>query len=484
MVSDVKNNGMIPIVQIPIGTKSHELDITVDVIPYARQLIDQLNQNGPNSAEFTLYWIIGNEPDIDAEDPSHHFDRLGFTIAQTYSKTMTVMNDMVSYQSSMYPNNPPLKFIGPELSYYRDHAESNTQNCPNCSSDYGFMITNLTSGSFNLVSGNTNNLDYFSFHYYATADQGHYNAETIKPDRVSLIKTLRNSVPNWGATGNVTPLATNLNSLNSLLFSSGAKIAITEANICTGNAVPGSTQTVTDDSESENGANSFLAGQHYTELAGLCMEKGVEILNYWSMREGTATPFDEPTRPWKSNIGMYDSNTSSWYYSTPYGPNNNGIKQSWWHLWAMAENPASLKGIYVPGINVTVNGGLGYDFKAFGSTICGRYAVVLINQTGSDKSVKINLGSTPVAISSADVVGYMDMGANDVVGVFVDLNTSYYDYDGEPQHAKTDKIRKDETVILVFDKCGNIVKTSRVHMGEPMTGGYFGPSTSASCNCE
>jgi hypothetical protein len=491
MVLDVKNNNnMIPIVQIPLGTRSVPLDINVDVIPYAESLIQELNQFGGGSAPFTLYWSIGNEPDIDADDhtiPSPFFNDHGFTISQIHSKITAVMNAMVNYQSANYPSNPSLIFIGPELSYYRDHPDN---------TGYSNMITNLTSGSFDLMSNNTNNLDYFSFHYYATADQGIYNANTIKPDRNSLLRTLRDDfVANWATNGSanptyVTSLATNLNSLKNKLNGTNAKIAITEANICTANSVPGSPQSVTNDTEAGNGANSFLAGQFYTELAGLCMEKGVDILNYWSMSEGSSG--DTPTRPWYRNIGMYDSNTGSWYYLSPYGPMNNGIKQSWWHLWAMAQvlpypNPAgaSLYGWYVSGANVSISpSSLGYAFKAFGSRTCGRYAVVLINQTGSAQSVKINLGNTAPTAQAANVVGYMDMLEQDLAEIHLDLNTSYYDYNTNPSHAKTDMIQADETVIIVFDKCGNIINASRLVLGSPADIFWFGPYTPASCNCE
>ncbi|HET6244269.1 MAG: T9SS type A sorting domain-containing protein [Bacteroidetes bacterium] len=174
--------------------------------------------------------------------------------------------------------------------------------------------------------------------------------------------------------------------------------AVTEANINFKNS----------DTDNLNGvgANSFIGGQFWVEMMGIGLKKNLGFFNFWSVVEGNTQAL---------NIGYLDRN-------------NGNKKPSYHHFKLMAGN---FKGNYC---NATDNKG---NIKVFGSKDTTQIAVIILNQSqSSNYDFKLRL-------NTADVSGNNNLKIN----VNADLDIEYDDI-----------IENQSTILLVFDKAGNIKK--------------------------
>lgn len=186
-------------------------------------------------------------------------------------------------------------------------------------------------------------------------------------------------------------------------------------------------------------------------------------------------------RPYYSNIGWLCSNPSSFYFTAPFTGGNTEAKHTFHHVDAVANN---LIGQYVAGQNIQGANGM---LKVFGSKACGKYVIVILNQNKGfgNKTMTIDLGTgLTLPQSSAEVKASIDFGFDELA---LDFTTSWYDYDTNPGHALTDKLRDEETIVCVLDGCGNLTRIYRQHNNPnangdmPMT---INGATPPGCDCD
>lgn len=244
-VEQIKSRGMIPIVQVGVGTPT-SLGGTEGNFPSngsgAASLVTYLNITNA-STSFCQYWIIGNE-----------YDLIGYTAAECYTKISTFSAAMRTANGTTNESDPNkrLIIIGPELASY---SPGNTT-----------YVNALTSGSTNILPY----IDIFSFHMYPSATITSCSDSSCTGDRNTFINYAQNSfVPK------LTSLKTKISSM---------PIAITEFNVTSCEGLCHNW-----DSDPVNGldARSFIAGQLIADLLATGMGDGqVQFMNMWSVSEG------------------------------------------------------------------------------------------------------------------------------------------------------------------------------------------------------
>lgn len=385
-VNKIKGAGCIPVIQVAMGDLTTAPTYATGI--KAKEVVTLLNSGGPTSSTYCKYWVIGNEPDL-----------VGFSAMQIRDKIRDISQAMRN-QNLLYTSDP-LVIIGPELAYY---------NTP--------YITALTT-TYSILQY----INIFSFHYYPFNDEGVFNGNILAPTRANVIGTPA-QILNNPANNPVNPVRTNIQSLKDIIALSAfqnVKVGITEANICGANdvnnnyvATGGLAANATNDSYGGNGANSFIAGQLWAELISICMEKNVELLNFWSVIEGD--PNSAPRLNYK-NIG-YIQNQS------PYN-----FKSTYQHYKMVAENFSTCTNYYT-GTDNQLN------LKAFGAKNGSKMVVVILNQDASAMNYTLRLdNSTPT-------------------GTYIKMN-----FPGTittPQYIGS--IDPKSTQVLVFDCKGNLSK--------------------------
>jgi hypothetical protein len=177
---------------------------------------------------------------------------------------------------------------------------------------------------------------------------------------------------------------------------SSVQIAITEANICHINNVPGddnipmmgdnvNTTPGADNLLTGTGANSFLAGQFWAELLGFTLEKNLEVVNFWSVREG------DPSSYYKTDVGYIGSEE------------NNKLKPTYWHYQMVANN---FRGTLLATSCTAGN----YKAFSYKNTALNEIGVLVMNQdqtfpTGPDygKQFRVNLDGTTPSVTGINV---------------------------------------------------------------------------------
>jgi hypothetical protein len=160
----------------------------------------------------------------------------------------------------------------------------------------------------------------------------------------------------------------------------------------------------------------FVSGMFWSEIAMYSMEKGVDIVNYWSAIEGNTDVND---------IGFISR--------------TNVKRSSYYHFKELSSSFNS--GNYVNGTYVNGTGSMA-RVRAFGSVQTDRIVVVLLNENVSTtyNGVSIYLGWSPTSTPS-----------NYYIKVNAGLSSKYY----------VDTIYATSSTIIVFDKCGNVVSKKR-----------------------
>lgn len=154
------------------------------------------------------------------------------------------------------------------------------------------------------------------------------------------------------------------------------------------------------------GTYSFLGAQFVAEIYGLGMKNGVSFINLWSVIEGNSI---------SSNCGYIDKYTGN---KTP----------TYYHFQMMAEN---FKG---NNVNCTLNQA---NVKSFASSDSQQVCVMIMNEElTTNHSYTVRLNNNAIANSS----------------------TLKVNADANIQAEYTDLIQNQSTILLVFDKLGNLVR--------------------------
>lgn len=471
IVNDIKSNNMLPIVTIPVGTKSQGWNIINTVIPNALAILDALNdtpagtsQNGP----FTRYFIIGNEPDLDLITGSD----FAWDVNDIHNYTTQIIAAMKAHQATLVTGSQPIFFLGPALSSFRN--DNDPWVCSTYGAGFCQMVDKLTTGSTtNLMTGSSK-VDFFTFHYYATADQGNPSGWLLPPSRQNLIQTITTNIQSangktiYSLKGNLAQLQTNLAGNPA---GSGKKIGITEANICTANDRSGGG---VNDGLDGFGANSFLAGQFWTEVIGAALEYDVDLVNFWSTMEGNPDP--DPLLNYATNIGYWNTDPNSPYTQLPWTTATDNEKYTWSHFYGLA---LSLKGTNYTGGNLSPN------IKMFGTSYCGGHTIVIMNQnkntTPQFYNLVVNIGNG-ASLSNAAYNGYLKGNVDNMPGND-DINRDLVFNQNIPldsfESGLRAQIRDEETIIIEFDYCNNPIMWHRIRRGEETIrqciGGYPHP---------
>lgn len=427
----IQDNGMIPMMTLPLNENIDD-DLTFATAATAvTKLVKGVNEGlVAAGAPYTpvLYWVYSNEPE---EGGGIHLynDDMGAKKIHDY---IQAYYNAVNGPSCWNPGWGTPVFVGPELYNFDNytHPEGLSQ-----------LIDQLTGNYLYPPAGDCNILDYidiFSVHYYPFGSEAKYAGYQPHPTRDNVVKTLTQNVPTADLVAYPDPVKsleweiTNLQS--KLAAYPNIKVGITETNICYQNEVGDPDYNYTQNNPTGAtfqtgqflngyGTNSFIAGQFWAEIMAVCMKTGVSNVNFWSSLEGypfdiaSPTPEELTYRRNKTNLGYIDDSTFQ-------------KKPTYYHFQMMAKN---FKGNYLQG-NVT--GGAPSYFKAFASQFCSQVKVMVMNQNiGPVQNVTVRLNNDPIA-----------GGSIFKVNIPAGLAKEY-----------TFQIGGEETVLLFFDGCGNIV---------------------------
>ncbi|HWY11605.1 MAG TPA: T9SS type A sorting domain-containing protein [Bacteroidia bacterium] len=351
MIDSIRVNGMEPTIQVPFDNYKFNAQQAADIVTFINI----------TSGKNIKYWSIGNEPD------------LGYS----YTTSSQVAAYIKSFASAMKSVDPSILIMGPECAWFNTNI-INGLTTPNGPDDitgkdmYGHYY-----------------LDVISFHMYpfdgtqtrAQVISNLTSAGKLQDNLIYLNGRIASCNTAHGRTGN-----------------SVLKTAITEANIDWQNNAGDNLYGV--------GANSFLGGQFWTEMMGISMKNGVDMINFWSVAEGNTNAL---------NIGYIDANT-------------NTKKPTYYHFKLLAEN---FKGNYVDGTTNQVN------VKSFGSQNAQQICVLILNE---DQAVNHNF---KVKLNTTAITGTNTLKIN----INANLTTEY-----------NDVIQNQSTLLLIFNAAGALVK--------------------------
>jgi hypothetical protein len=337
------DNGMTPILTAPLKLVGDITDFQT-AAEHSAKLVKAVNEKLVTD----LYppvtrWAISNEP-----DGSPH----NFSAATIKDYTQKYKTEIDALWNNAWGNKI---LMGPELAGWSTS-----------------LIDDLTlTGTYDI----TPYIDVFTFHYYPFQDQGSTNSYWPDPTPQNVIEFIQNPCTLHTTTNISTPLATytgtggnHLDYLRSRIPSS-CQIGITEANICY-------RIDHNHDEQDGTGSNSFIAGQFWAELMGVCMENNVDYLNFWSVVEGTSSD------NYETNNGYIN------YQPTLNAGNdlgNNERKSTYWHYQMVASH---FFGNYEPG-----SSNISPEVKSFASVNPGEFFVLILNQDDIDHDFEVKFFS-------------------------------------------------------------------------------------------
>lgn len=236
IIDSIRANGMEPIIQVAFHDYRYSSTQAANLVTY-------LNVTKGRNIK---YWTIGNETNL-------AFSYNSGSIASYYR----------SYASAMKAADPSIKIIGPEIAWF-DQA----------------IITNLTNpgGADDITGVDANGryyVDIISFHYYP------FDSAQTRSDIITKISGSSQ------LNANLVYLSGRIAAANTAHSRSGSnalKMAITEANVAWRNK--------SNDGVYGVGTHSFIGGQFWTEILCAGMANGVEIINFWSVIEGSSNMYD------------------------------------------------------------------------------------------------------------------------------------------------------------------------------------------------
>lgn len=316
MIDSIRAKGMEPIIQVPFHNWLYSASEAAAIVQYINVT------KGRN----IKYWVIGNEPDLE----------YGYTTANQ------VASYIKPFASAMKNVDPSIKIIGPETAWYNQ----------------GIIDGLTTAGGADDITGTDANgryyIDIISFHAYP------FDGSQTRSAMISKLNSA------GGLQANLTALNSRVNSCNSAharTGTNGLKTAVTEANV--------NWQNATTDNLNGTGVNSFIGAQFISEMFGVGMKNGVDIMNIWSVVEGNSTAL---------NIGYIDGATGN-------------KKPAFHHFQMISQN---FNGNYISSASTQTN------VKVFASQNSSVTTLMIMNQDlTNDYSTSIRLNSAAITSTSA-----------------------------------------------------------------------------------
>lgn len=407
MVDNMRANGIEPILQVPYGNGTIGGRPAKDV---AAELVTYINVT-PNQKN-VKYWSISNEPD----QPPNEFT--ANDIAMYFKEISQAMKEV----------DHKIIITGPDLSSYSAPAnDAIMEALTNCVPDSisGLFPPEDITGPIPSAP-NHYYIDILNFHAYpfdAVDDANHDGVDDdniIGYDRADVIA---HPVANFEDTiGRLQDRVDLCNAAHNRTGKNALKKAVTEMNVTKENPTATQLSAAMIDEYASVGATSFLAGQYWAEVMSIGIKNGLEGITFWSVKEG-------------DNLGYIKSDSAG---GPPPGGQDGRKLSTYYHFQMMAKH---FRGAYAAGTDYDTNSADIPEIKAFGSKAANQIVVMLLNQSQS----------TDYAFTIGFESGVIPIGRNPLkIAIDAQVPTVRYNSSRE--------LKKESTVMLVFDGSGNIKK--------------------------
>lgn len=357
MVDSMRSRGIEPVLQVPYWGGTYTATQAASLVSFI---------NGAPNSRGVKYWSIGNEPDLDKD---------GYPYKPV--STSQIAGYIRSFSAAMKNADPSIKILGPDLTWGDPNLLDPLTTCTGTGDDITGPIPN-TSLYY---------IDIITFHSYFG-----FSGDQSRGDVIGALS------PTAGFQTRLTSLKSRLSGCHSRTGANAILIAVTETNA-------GHQNTNDYESSADLGgvdAKSFLGGQFWAEILGVCLQQGVDFVTFWSVVEG-----DE--------LGYIGHDTGA-------------KRPSYYHFQMMAKN---FRGDVVTATDNRDN------VKAFAAKASDQVAVILLNQEEStDLSYTVRLNNTTITTSTLKV----------------NVNASM---SGETSGT----IDRQSTIVLIFNSSGTLQKT-------------------------
>ena len=347
IIDSIKYNGMEPVIQVPFYNNKFTAAQAAEIVEFVN-IVSHKN---------VKYWVIGNEPDN----------------VYGYVNSAQVADYIKKFSAEMKKKDPTIKIIAPETAWYNQNILDGLTT-PGGVSD----ITGKDSlGNFIV--------DLISFHIFP------FRGTQKRSEVISFLSGPGNFEDNLSL---LTRKIADCNSFHQRNSNSPLRIAVTEANINWKNPQADGVFGV--------GANSFLGGQFWAEMIGICMKKNVDFINFWSVIEG-------------NELGYLNQVSTL-------------PKPSYYHFKMLADN---FNGIYCNGKDNKAN------IKSFGSKNGNQISVIILNQDQSNDFIyKLRLDTNLIS-------GTNPLKINIDAGTAIEYSDTAFE---------------ESSALLVFNSSGKLIK--------------------------
>jgi hypothetical protein len=394
IVDNVRANGCEPIITVP-HSNSINSGVIASEAQTAGEIVRVLNKVHKRGVRF---FIIANEPGINYGSPNFLHSSPYTTYAQN------VADYIKPFAIEMKKIDPDIIIIGPEMEWYDD----NIGQLLISASTNSYSITGIIPNNNGLATGKYY-IDIFSFHTYPMDPNDHpsytktsaYNNPVNFKNNIALVQSHFSSASRT---------------------SNDLGIAVDEFNIiydhnnCLNNMAM--TTTDIDDGGTCLNPNSFLAGQWMTDMMCTGLANGLRFMNFWSVQE-------------RGNRTGTNNDALGYLHGT------SDEKKPTWHHYKMLTD--FFQGDFYDGLN---NGNTSYmdnGIKAYACQNHDHFAVLLINETSSQKSYEINFSNSSPSSGNEKIKFNTPLGWSN----FTSSSTGYAALAGQT------------TMVLLFDCSGN-----------------------------
>jgi hypothetical protein len=422
-----ENNDAAFIIQIPY--EAGMLDTNKMSPSKAFTMVDNIFNHFGASEHF--YYAIGNEWDRYV-DPG---------LGRKYYAS-EIATKIKAYAIQMKKADPEIRIVAPAVSYYAVKDYNDTDH----------ILSKLLSSGTADITGQISStgtgadgkyyVDVIDYHTYPGGDNGDMNNNNAPIDSANFY-TYRNDLIDHPGTTLANELSTSTGKLRALLDAANVSrsaspltFAITEMNICWLSPYLSSPSA---SSKYENtargiGPRSFFAGQYWADVFSQTLKSGtvngsakVEFVTPWSIHEhGGDGLTDDSTG---TDLGMTKDTATSSQLPVPLS--------TYYHYELMANN---FTGRYCAGSSTKT------DLKAFGSQLCNKIAIMVLNQNQNQPSTFC------MRLSSSTFTPHAPY---DGINVDCAIDKFYYD-----------TIGVQSSLMLIFDGCGRLTNRYRYNISD------------------
>jgi hypothetical protein len=410
-IDQARSMGAEVMLQVPYYDKStgHPFADPAAAATLAQQFVDLINNTFKKHVK---YFSIGNEPNLQTGNtvigyPNYNIynERNGgdpaTNTAPGIGRYIRTVAQAMKEKQVQISSTEKIYIIGPEFSYYNPGMMAYLLTTTNAQNIMDPIPSTSTAAGQYFV-------DVVSFHYYP------FNA--VARTRANFFTQADNLRSTLGSS--TSGLIQMINNAPGRSLNTNCWIAITEANVSTFNP--------SGESESNPGSNTFIGGQFWADIMAGCMEKGVQFITFWSVKEGGSAADDNGYV--FSHAGTYQGNAAG------------SKKPSYWHYKMMSKFKGKYYSSGAPAHScyfaTTVASG-DKNLKAFASRDCNSIWVMILNENSSATNLPYEVRFDGVTTAPSS-------------GVRVSFNMSL-----TPGFLHTGTIPSQTTLLLEYDFAGN-----------------------------